>query len=232
MPTQPNNWEYQTQADNPDISVVISSIPTSDHSATCEALREQDFDGKWEIIVTEDPNLDRCEARNFGLHEAKADIVAFTDDDTRPPSDWIQSIYEAFQSNNELICIEGSVHGGIRYDGKGTYVGCNIAVDRSEAIRVGGWDSCWAGWREDTEFGWRLEEEGKGECQFDSNVKMLHPGSPRTDYKHRLETLLKEKYPKKYEERIAGASLIERAWLLGQRFRIVPYVNRVRNVVT
>ncbi|WP_336331175.1 glycosyltransferase family 2 protein [Haloarcula sp. CGMCC 1.2071] len=228
MNISPSDWEYEREATEPTVSVVISTIPSNDHQVVCEYLVEQNFCKDWEIIVVNCPNLDRCEARNFGLNKSQASIVAFTDDDTRPPSDWVQSIANAFEKNDDLVCLEGPVEGGIRYGGERQYVGCNMAVDRDEAIKQGGWNSQYAGWREDTEFGWRMEADAAGICKFVEDATMIHPDSPRTHYDHRLETQLKKNYPRRYEK-IFNKSLAEKGWRIGQRIGVVPIINSVRN---
>lgn len=215
-------------ADHPAISVVIATIPANDHVTVCSHLENQEFAGEWEIIVVNDPDLDRCEARNVGLMEARGEIVAFTDDDTRPPPDWLQAISEAFASNPELVCVEGRVTGGIEYGGRGQYVGCNMAVDRTAAITVGGWNSRYAGWREDTEFGWRLETDTDGDCEYHDEVVMVHPDFPRTTYSRHQERLLNMEYPERYRERF-DKTIVERLWRYGQVVGLVPYVNRLRS---
>lgn len=223
--------ETVRRADDPAISVVIATIPANDHATVCSNLQNQAFDGEWEIIVVNDLDLDRCEARNVGLMEARGEIVAFTDDDTEPPTDWLQAIAAAFTSNPELVCLEGRVTGGIKYGGSGRYVGCNMAVDRTAAISVGGWDSRYAGWREDTEFGWRLESRTDGDCEYHDEVVMVHPDIPRTTYERRQERLLKTEYPERYRERFDN-TIVQRLWRYGQAVGIVPYVNRLRSALS
>jgi cellulose synthase/poly-beta-1,6-N-acetylglucosamine synthase-like glycosyltransferase len=223
--------EIVRTADDPAISVVVATIPANDHDTVCSHLCDQAFDAEWEVIVVNDPNLDRCEARNVGLMEATGEVVAFTDDDTKPPRDWLQSISESFAANPELVCVEGRVTGGIEYSGRGQYVGCNMAVDRAAAIAVGGWDSRYAGWREDTEFGWRLEIDTDGDCEYHDEVVMVHPDVPRTTYNRHRERLLKREYPERYRERF-DRTLVARLWRYGQVVGLVPYVNRLRSALS
>lgn len=222
--------KYERVATDPDVSVVIPTIPSNDHGTVTNRLAEQSFSGDWEVLVVNDPDIDRCEARNIGLREAKADIVAFTDDDTEPPTEWLASIYESFRSNPSLVCLEGRVVGGIRYSGEGRYVGCNMAVNREAALSVNGWDSRFAGWREDTEFGWRMEVQGDGACEYHDEVVMRHPNHPRTTYKRQKERLLRTKYPDRYGERI-NTNTTECLWRYGQAIGLVPYLNRLRNAI-
>ena len=201
---------------NPSISVVLATIPSTDHSAVIKKLKNQSFPRDFEIliIIDNEPTDRRCEARNIGLREANADIVAHTDDDVLPPNNWLNNIYSAFNSN--IICVEGPVQGGMEYTGTGLYRGCNMAVRRQEGLRVGGWNEEYAGWRDDTEFGWRLEESGDGRCIYVNSVVMMHPPAPRTDLRIDQEIELFNRYPNKYTNRIPD-SIKKDAFLLLNR---------------
>jgi glycosyltransferase involved in cell wall biosynthesis len=48
-------------------------------------------------------------ARNHGLSMARADLIAFTDDDVRVTSTWIRSIVDAFAAHPELEMVGGRV---------------------------------------------------------------------------------------------------------------------------
>jgi len=220
-----NRWQ---SGPSPAISVVIPTIPGTQHEDVVEALKTQSFEKDWEIIVVVDdePMDRRCEARNIGLREANAEIVAHTDDDVSPPEYWVKSVYNRF--TDDIICVEGRVEGGLQYTGTGLYIGCNIAVRRKEALQVGGWDENYAGWRDDTEFGWRLEEQGDGSCIYRDDVVMRHPPKPRTDFREDQEQLLREKYPEKYQERILG-SWRKRILLFLQKHGMDEYVLSVIN---
>lgn len=213
---------------SPAISVVMPTIPKTEHGDVVEKLKDQSFTKDWEIIVVidDEPTDRRCEARNIGLQEADADIVAHTDDDVSPPEDWLSNVYDAFE--DDVICIEGRVEGGLQYRGTGLYIGCNMAVRPDEALRVGGWNEEYAGWRDDTEFGWRLEEEGDGRCLYCDDLVMRHPPEPRTDFREDQEQMLREKYPEKYRERVLG-SWRKRALLFLQKRGWDEYVLKIVN---
>lgn len=198
---------------NPAISVVLPTIPSTDHTDVLEKLKNQSFSKEWEVLVVVDdePEDKRCAARNLGIREAEGDIIAHTDDDVSPPDTWLARIDSAF--DQDVICVEGSVHGGMTYTGTGLYRGCNMAVRRDEALRVGGWNEDYVGWRDDTEFGWRLEDEADGNCIYRGNVRMEHPPYPRTTVKMDQEIRIFNKYPDKYRNRIPD-SLKKRMFLI------------------
>jgi GT2 family glycosyltransferase len=185
-------------ADSPVVSVVIPTLPQTDQTTTVESLTKQTIADPYELIVVSSDTLDRSEARNKGLDAAQANVVAFTDDDTVPPCDWVESVSQAFASTSELICVEGPVSGGISYRGTRFYLSCNLAVDRDAARAVGGFDSTFAGWREDTEFGWRMERDGNGDCRYDPTMEMAHPSFGRSSFDPDCERRLRARYPERY----------------------------------
>ncbi|WP_247002232.1 glycosyltransferase family 2 protein [Halosolutus gelatinilyticus] len=207
--------------DHPDprISVVVPTIPANDHDAVVDRLRAQTADA-YEAIVVDDATLDICEARNAGIREARGEIVALTDDDCRPSGEWLSRIEAAFDRDPGLVCLEGSVRGGRTYDGERRYVGCNLAFDREAALNVGGFRSEFAGWRDDTEFGWRMERDASGRCAYRDEVSMHHPDQPRATIDEDLEARLRREYPRRYEEVIVPDTLPGRVndWLWRKGF--------------
>ncbi len=211
---------------DPDVSVVVPTMPANDHDAVVSSLADQTADG-FEVFIVDDPDVGVCGARNRGLRRAAGDIVAFTDDDCRPPADWIASIRRAFAETDGLVVLEGPVEGGMSYEGRRKYPTCNLAVDREAALSVGGFDERFEYWREDTEFGWRLEEYGA--AAYDNRVRMVHPDPPRSSIVEENEALLRRTYPEKYEELIVPDTLGGRVndWLW--RRGVWDAIDEVRN---
>jgi glycosyltransferase involved in cell wall biosynthesis len=193
--------------EKPEISVVIPTLPSNSHDEVVECLATQTFDS-FEVLVVNDADLDICEARNVGIEAASGDIVALTDDDCRPKSEWLVSIWNEFDAHPDLICLEGAVHGGRNYNGTRKYVGCNLSFNRESALTVGGFKSNYAGWRDDTEFGWRMERDGEGLCRYSPRVKMQHPELPRASINEEIEMQLKTEYPDRYENIIIPDSIV------------------------
>ena len=218
------------RADDPAISVVIPSVPASDHRPTVACLESQTLDAPYEVVLVDDADLDRSAARNRGLEAAAAPVVALTDDDTRPPPEWLAVAHRAFEEHPSLVCLEGPVYGGARNRRPRHYVGCNLAVDREAALAVGGFRSAFAAWREDVEFGWRMERDADGVCRFDEAFRMCHPTVPRTPLDLDLERRLRAEYPDRYDEILDDAcwrGLYRRARAAG----ITPPLQRLRNAV-
>ncbi|WP_211290213.1 glycosyltransferase family 2 protein [Natrinema ejinorense] len=211
----------------PTVSVVVPTIPANDHDAVVDCLREQTA-AAYEVLVVDDATLDICEARNTGILGARGDVVALTDDDCRPPRDWLAHVEAAFDRDPDLVCLEGAVHGGRTYDGERRYVGCNLAFDREAAIAVGGFRPAFAGWRDDTEFGWRMERDADGRCAYRDDVRMHHPEPPRATLDEALEARLRREYPDRYEAVLVPDTLRGRVndWLW--RKGVWNLVDRVR----
>lgn len=118
---------------SPQVSVIIparDAAPTLDRAL--QALREQQFDGDYEVIVVDDGSRDQtaliaarhspvvrlvsCEcsegpgaARNRGVRTAKAPLLAFTDADCYPTRGWLSAAVRA-------IADADIVHGPVRPD--------------------------------------------------------------------------------------------------------------------
>ena len=182
--------------DDPDVSVVIPTIPANSHEQVINDLREQTHDA-FEVLVVNDDELSVCEARNRGIEEVSAPLIAFTDDDCRPPEEWVENIVYAFE-RDEVVIVEGPVDGGMEYKGNRKYPTCNLAVQREVARSVGGFRLEYEYWREDTEFGWRIEQSGRS--VYDESVQMHHPDSARSEIKQSNENQLRHEYPDRYDE--------------------------------
>ncbi|WP_186372509.1 glycosyltransferase family 2 protein [Haloferax volcanii] len=221
--------ERYTSGSDPVLSVVIPTIPSSSHQSVVSKLKKQNADFDYEVIVINDSELDICEARNQGIKNAKAEIVALTDDDCLPPLNWLKSIYSTYcDSESRLSCVEGTVTGGLNYSGTRHYVGCNLTFMRSEALKIGGFSSEFAGYRDDTEFGWRMEKESEGKCIFEDSIQMVHPDRPRSNYNRELDDKLEENYPERYNS-IFMSDMRERIYLKLSRIGITGKINELYN---
>ncbi|WP_126663207.1 glycosyltransferase family 2 protein [Haloterrigena salifodinae] len=223
--TNHSSIEFFDRSSNPDISVVIPTVPSSDHTRIIKKLSTQDFDWEYEIIVVNDSTVNACEARNIGLMTANAEIVAFTDDDCSPIDNWLSTIYEKFHKE-DLICLEGQVTGSLNYTGSRGYLTSNLAVERSEALSVGGFRSKYSGWREDTEFGWRMERDGDGSCMYSDELIVEHPTRPRAEYNHEKEKLLRKEYPHRYNA-VMNKSITNRLFRIVQRTGLFEKYKRI-----
>jgi len=84
--------------------VVVDNAPSSD--ATMSAFAEQfGDDARFRYVREPRPGLS-C-ARNRGLREASADIVAFTDDDVKVDPWWLDGIMRGFRAATDVGCVTG-----------------------------------------------------------------------------------------------------------------------------
>jgi|GEM_PF-1412188 len=222
--------EYVRQASSPAVSVVVPSIPGYDHEPTIARLEAQSLEEPYEIVLVDDGEIDRSVARNRGLEAASADVVALTDDDTRPPDDWLATALAAFETDPDLVCLEGPVYGGCRSFGPRHYVGCNLAVRRQVALDIGGFRSVFSEWREDVEFGWRMEADADGHCRFEPSFRMCHPEVPRTAFDRGLERQLRREYPDRYDE-VMDVTLTRRCYRWARAAGVTQPIQRVRNAI-
>ena len=222
--------EYVRRAADPAMSVVVPSIPAYDHGPTVDCLQAQAFEAPYEIVLVDDGTVDRSAARNRGLEAASAAVVALTDDDTRPPASWLATARDAFAADPDLVCLEGPVYGGCRSFGPRHYVGCNLAVRRRAALDVGGFRSAFSEWREDVEFGWRMEAEAAGHCRFEGSFRMCHPAVPRTAFDSGLEARLKREYPRRYDE-VMDVTPTRRLYRRARAVGLTQPIQRVWNAI-
>jgi GT2 family glycosyltransferase len=86
--------------------VVVDNAPSSDETQNAVASEFGD-DPRFRYVRESRPGLS-C-ARNRGLTEATADLVAFTDDDVRVDQWWLDGIVSGFQSASDVACVTGLI---------------------------------------------------------------------------------------------------------------------------
>lgn len=55
------------------------------------------------------PQKGKSRASNTGIENARGDIAVFTDDDVTVDSNWIQAFWNAFQTNENVIAVQGKI---------------------------------------------------------------------------------------------------------------------------
>jgi GT2 family glycosyltransferase len=205
------NWS------TPEVSVVIPSRNRRPDLARClAALAAQDFPkDKFEVIICDDGSTESlveavkdakraglqaryvrqepkgpAAARNLGIHNARARIVAMTDSDTLPEKKWLRKLYEALDRNPDAAGVEGQVFAeneaefgplgeGPANKSGGVYLTCNCAYRRDALVAVGGFDESFPyPAYEDTELAARILQVGRIAWQPEAIV--IHPQRPLT----------------------------------------------------
>lgn len=115
----------------PAVSVVV---PTRDRASYLEvalsSLADQDLDSPYEVVVVDDGSRDETPqvaaaalaryerhaepaglnaARNTGLRAARADLVAFVDDDVRAPRGWLRAVVEGAVRHPGALAFGGPI---------------------------------------------------------------------------------------------------------------------------
>lgn len=112
------------------VSVVIPAYNEAQHITQCLQCLKEQIEPPDEIIVVDNNSTDNTAhiarsfgvkvikekkqgmtpARNRGFNEAKGDIIARTDSDSRVPPDWILRIKEHFKKDPFLLGLSGASH--------------------------------------------------------------------------------------------------------------------------
>ncbi|MDH6058371.1 glycosyltransferase [Umezakia ovalisporum] len=158
-------------------------------------------------------------ARNTAAYYARGKILAFTDDDCQPSSDWLINSIKYFESL-DVVGVEGLIISdkvnninyrpvtNLGFEGIG-FMTANLLVRREVFMAVDGFDERFDNphFREDTDLGWRIAQYGK--IPFAHDVCVFHPPHLRTNKGESLEernrffekdVLLMQKHPERYRE--------------------------------
>lgn len=141
------------------------------------------------IKIVNEPKKGLTKARQRGLEEARGDIIAYTDADTKMPEGWVEKINKYFERDQKTVCVSGPY---IYYDqsfiGKLLVwiywffayiiylfvgymaVGGNFAARKSALLKIGGFDENISFYGEDTDVARRLSRVGK--VKFTLNLYM------------------------------------------------------------
>ncbi len=160
------------------VSVVIPCRNRVEELRRClSLLRHQQFPKeKYEVIVCDDGSEEDVEsvirefsnddiefiycrqapqgpaaARNLGIKRARGEIVAMTDSDAIPQTDWLIKLYETLVRNPQAVAVEGKVYAenvdeyaplgeGPTNKTGGVYLTCNCAYRRDALLKAGGFD--------------------------------------------------------------------------------------------
>jgi glycosyltransferase involved in cell wall biosynthesis/2-polyprenyl-3-methyl-5-hydroxy-6-metoxy-1,4-benzoquinol methylase/GT2 family glycosyltransferase len=158
-------------------------------------------------------------ARNTGALLAQGSVIAFTDDDCMPTKNWLLNARKYFQNEN-VVGVEGMIASdhlddpawrpvtNVNFSGIG-FMTANLMV-RSGAIQwLGGFDFQFdkPHFREDTDFGWRLQT--LGQVPYANDVSVFHPAQSREIEREsaserarffQKDALLYKKHPARYRQ--------------------------------
>jgi len=158
-------------------------------------------------------------ARNLGGFLARGQVIAYTDDDCEPQPDWLSNAKPWFHSPN-VVGVEGIIRSDHPDDPEWrpvTNVGCrglgfmtaNLMVRNAIFQELNGFDVAFdrPHFREDTDFGWRMQL--LGQVPFAADVEVFHPAQPRSVEREshaaravffEKDALLLKKHPERYRK--------------------------------
>src|SRR5439155_21576940 len=109
-------------------------------------------------------------ARNAGIAMATGDLVLFTDDDAVPQPGWLEAAIDCFTRHPEAVGVVGLVESppfdplyepGVRSEGVGNFLTCNVAYRRATLVALGGFDDGFPDSHcEDRDLGYRAHQIG------------------------------------------------------------------------
>ncbi len=175
--------EVQANGASGPFEIVVVDNASTDRTAEVAA----GFPG---VRVVHEPRKGLTRARQRGLEEAKGDLVAYIDADTRMPEGWIRRVVERFDRRDRVVCVSGPY---VYYDLPARQAACvrwywrliatpayrltgymavggNFAARRDALARIGGFDTMIAFYGEDTDIARRLARVG--EVVFDMGLVM------------------------------------------------------------
>ncbi|SAL74995.1 glycosyltransferase family 2 protein [Caballeronia telluris] len=160
-------------------------------------------------------------ARNAGWRAARAQRIAFTDDDTQPANRWLKAGLQALDAGAQAVsgCIVVPIPehpSDYERDAAGLasaeFATANAFVERAALMRTGGFDERYtSAWREDSDLQFALLDAGFVLARADDAV-VIHPVRPARwgvslsqQKKSQFDALLYKKYPRLFRERIRRA---------------------------
>jgi glycosyltransferase involved in cell wall biosynthesis len=87
--------------------VVVDNNSTDDTRKIVEAVASRDPQGRLRYVL--EPRQGVSYARNTGVAQTTAPIIAFLDDDGVPGPDWVRAMKRAFDEHPEVDCIGGRI---------------------------------------------------------------------------------------------------------------------------
>ncbi len=157
-------------------------------------------------------------ARNIGVYVARGEIIAFTDDDCIPSTEWLKVGVMAF--DEDIVAVAGQIvvplpalptdyEYNASYLAHSEFVTANCFVKRNALINIGGFDERFtAAWREDSDLIFTLQEQGASYKTVQDAI-VIHPVRPASwgvsinqQRKSLFNALLYKKHPTLYRQKI------------------------------
>ena len=166
------------------------------------------------VRVVDEPQKGLTRARERGLMEAKGDLVAYLDADTRMPPGWVAIVENEFARRPDMVCLSGPFHyfdmpPGKKALAEGLWgvtampifwiigfmvLGANFVAKRDALQKIGGFDTTISFYGEDTNIAWRLSKVGKVRFSMKfyiigSGRRLMEEGVVRTFWRYGVNYL-------------------------------------------
>jgi len=184
------------------LSVEIIVVDNNSRDDTKEVVAQAARTSVVPVHYVFEPSQGLSFARNRGLKASNGSIIAFTDDDCVVDSNWIAALWREFDANPDVAVLGGRVDlytpedqpvsirpiaERVRYTNAaqiyGLIIGCNLAMRRGVAQRIGGFDPAFGGSKgvvaDDIEFVYRALRRGLG-VLYTPDAIVLHNHGRRT----------------------------------------------------
>lgn len=120
--------------------------------------------------------------RNLGAQNARAELLAYIDEDCIPDKNWVAVIQQSFFKNPSVGGLEGATRGEqkrllghtIQNEKGGWYPTCNMAFRKKDFQEVKGFDEQYHFFREDMDIVFKLKCSGK-KILFEPSMRVFHP---------------------------------------------------------
>ena len=156
---------------------------------------------EYDVKVFDNPKVDAAAARNIGIKNAQADICAFIDSDCIPCENWIQKLYEAFNTPevvavgskmlphkpvNKVEAFSGKIflNGYMNFPSEivkasgnkvaGSFLTANSAYKKSLLEHINGFDESFSNYGEDIDLFWRAVNSNFGDMMFHPEITVEH----------------------------------------------------------
>jgi len=201
-----------------------------------------------QVTLLETPPGGLSAARNAGARQAKAEILAYTDDDCEPDRDWLQRVVDFLDKHADyaavggpnlpqrpkhwreaVVCAAPGAPSHVMLDDLNAehLPGCNLVVRKSAFEQIKGFDTRFHTAGDDVDFCWRLQQAGL-KMGFDPAAFVWHWRRPalRAYLRQQIgygkaEHLLIKKHPQRFGK--GGAALWEGIIYSGAPVRVMNH---------